>query len=75
MRRNRETDPSIHNAKAILHHRVQFFETDAMGIVHHANYVRYLEMARIEWMDLHDRPCPPHPEACEARLDPGRFPS
>ena len=43
-------------AEATLHHRVQFFETDAMGIVHHANYVRYLEMARIEWMDIHDRP-------------------
>ena len=27
-----------------------------MGIVHHANYVRYLELARIAWMDEHDRP-------------------
>ena len=27
-----------------------------MGIVHHANYVRYLELARIVWMDEHDRP-------------------
>jgi len=37
-------------------HRVPFYETDAMGIVHHANYVRYLEVARIAWMDEHDRP-------------------
>jgi acyl-CoA thioester hydrolase len=37
-------------------HRVPFYETDAMGIVHHANYVRYLEIARIAWMDEHDRP-------------------
>ena len=39
-----------------VRHRVPFYETDAMGIVHHANYVRYLEIARIAWMDEHDRP-------------------
>lgn len=39
-----------------LRHRVAFFETDAMGIVHHANYVRYLELARILFMDEHDAP-------------------
>ncbi len=27
-----------------------------MGIVHHANYVLYLELARILWMDEHDQP-------------------
>jgi acyl-CoA thioester hydrolase len=37
-------------------HRVPFFETDAMGLVHHSNYVRYLELARIRWMDEHHRP-------------------
>jgi acyl-CoA thioester hydrolase len=37
-------------------HRVAFFETDAMAIVHHANYVRWLELARIRWMDEHHRP-------------------
>jgi acyl-CoA thioester hydrolase len=37
-------------------HRVPFYETDAMGVVHHANYVRYLELARILWMDEHHRP-------------------
>ena len=39
-----------------VRHRVPFYETDAMGIVHHANYVNYLELARIAWMDEHDRP-------------------
>lgn len=39
-----------------VRHRVPFYETDAMGIVHHANYVRFLELARLEWMDEHDRP-------------------
>jgi acyl-CoA thioester hydrolase len=41
---------------AVVHHRVPFYETDAMGIVHHANYLRYLEIARVAWMDAHDRP-------------------
>ncbi len=27
-----------------------------MGIVHHSNYVRYFELARVVWMDEHDRP-------------------
>jgi acyl-CoA thioester hydrolase len=39
-----------------VRHRVAFFETDAMGIVHHANYVRWFELARVAWMDEHDRP-------------------
>src|SRR5437899_12694336 len=30
--------------------RVPFFDTDAMGIVHHANYLKYFEMARVEWL-------------------------
>ena len=37
-------------------HRVAFFDTDAMGIVHHSNYIRFFELARIAWMDQHDRP-------------------
>ena len=43
-------------ARSIARHRVAFYETDAMGIVHHANYVRFLEEARVVWMDEHDRP-------------------
>lgn len=30
--------------------RVAFSETDAMGVVHHSNYVRYFEEARVEWL-------------------------
>lgn len=30
--------------------RVQYYETDAMGIVHHSNYIRYFETARTELM-------------------------
>lgn len=37
-------------------HRVGFHETDAMGIVHHANYLRFCENARVVWLETHDRP-------------------
>jgi len=30
--------------------RVRYAETDAMGIVHHASYVVWLEVGRSEWM-------------------------
>lgn len=30
-------------------HRVQFYETDLMGIVHHSNYLRFFEEARVAW--------------------------
>lgn len=37
-------------------HRVAFYETDAMGVVHHSNYVRFLELSRTAWLEEHDRP-------------------
>jgi len=37
-------------------HRVAFFETDAMKIVHHANYLRFFELARVRWLEEHDQP-------------------
>lgn len=30
--------------------RVSYYDTDAMGIVHHSNHVRYFEDARVAWM-------------------------
>lgn len=30
--------------------RVAFADTDAMGVTHHAAYVRYIEEARVAWM-------------------------
>ena len=32
-------------------HRVQYYETDMMGVTHHANYIRWMEEARIDFMD------------------------
>ena len=31
-------------------HHAQYYETDQMGIVHHSNYIRWFEEARIDWM-------------------------
>lgn len=32
-------------------HQAQYYETDQMGIIHHSNYIRWLESARIWYMD------------------------
>ena len=32
-------------------HAVQYYETDRMGVVHHSNYIRWMEEARIDFMD------------------------
>lgn len=31
-------------------HKVQYYETDAMGIVHHSNYIRWFEEARVDFL-------------------------
>jgi acyl-CoA thioester hydrolase len=41
---------------ATVRHRVAFFETDAMGVAHHANHLRWFEVARVAWLDEHDQP-------------------
>ena len=35
-------------------HKVQYYETDKMGIVHHSNYIRWMEEARIDFLDSID---------------------
>ena len=32
-------------------HRVNYYETDKMGITHHANYIHWMEEARIDFLD------------------------
>ena len=32
-------------------HKVQYYETDQMGIVHHSNYIRWFEEGRIDLME------------------------
>lgn len=31
--------------------RVRYAETDQMGVVHHANYLIWMELARVEWCE------------------------
>ncbi|MBQ7718491.1 MAG: acyl-CoA thioesterase [Clostridia bacterium] len=32
----------------IYEHKVKYYETDKMGIVHHSNYIRWMESARMD---------------------------
>ena len=31
--------------------RINYYETDRMGVVHHSNYIRFLEEARSRWLE------------------------
>ncbi len=35
----------------VYEHFTQYYETDQMGIVHHSNFIRWLEEARVDYMD------------------------
>lgn len=32
-------------------HKVQYYETDKMGITHHSNYIRWMEEARMDFLE------------------------
>ena len=32
-------------------HKTQYYESDQMGVIHHSNYIRWFEEARIAFMD------------------------
>ena len=32
-------------------HKVHYYETDKMGIVHHSNYIRWMEEARVDFLE------------------------
>ena len=51
------TAPTASSAKVTrVNHRVGFYQTDAMGIMHHANYAHLLENARVAFLAEHDEP-------------------
>lgn len=35
----------------VFERKVNYYETDRMGVVHHSNYIRYMEEARCAWLD------------------------
>ena len=36
--------------------KINYYETDKMGVVHHSNYIRFLEEARCEWLTKIEMP-------------------
>ena len=40
----------MENGTAIYRRKVNYYETDCMGIVHHSNYIRFFEEARLDLM-------------------------
>lgn len=50
------TDPADYD---FVHHiRARFVETDAMGVVHHSNYLAWFEEARVAYLRHIDHPFP-----------------
>ncbi len=37
--------------KYVYKHNVKYYETDQMGIVHHSNYIRWMEEARLDYFE------------------------
>ena len=35
----------------VYEHTINYYETDRMGIVHHSNYIRFFEEARIDYLN------------------------
>ena len=36
--------------------KINYYETDRMGIVHHSNYIRFMEEARCKMLEENDFP-------------------
>ena len=34
----------------IYKHKIQYYETDKMGVTHHSNYIRWMEEARVDFL-------------------------
>ena len=35
----------------VYKHKVNYYETDRMGVTHHSNYIRFMEEARVAYLD------------------------
>lgn len=40
----------------VFERKINYYETDRMGVVHHSNYIRFLEEARCYWLEKIDMP-------------------
>lgn len=43
-------EEKIQDGRHVWLHRVQYYETDGMQIVHHSNYIRWMEEARCDYL-------------------------
>jgi acyl-CoA thioester hydrolase len=53
---SRAPAPPAAAVTSCIAYRVPFYDTDAMRVVHHANFVRYLELARLRFLEEHLEP-------------------
>ena len=51
MMNRKETKNGGLGGALVVKHKVQYYETDMMGVAHHSNYIRWMEEARIDLMD------------------------
>lgn len=42
--------------KFIFERKINYYETDKMGVVHHSNYIRFMEEARCSWLESIEMP-------------------
>lgn len=42
--------------EVVFERKINYYETDRMGVVHHSNYIRFLEEARCFWLEQVDMP-------------------
>lgn len=42
--------------ETIFERKINYYETDRMGVVHHSNYIRFLEEARCVWLEQINMP-------------------
>lgn len=40
----------------IFERKINYYETDKMGVVHHSNYIRFMEEARCSWLESIEMP-------------------
>ena len=46
-----EEDQVIQSSMNTYKHEVKYYECDRMGVTHHSNYIRFMEEARVDWLD------------------------
>lgn len=50
MTKHGEKEATVSEIKDYIH-KVQYHETDKMGITHHSNYIKWMEEARVDFLD------------------------